>query len=149
MDNFKQENRELHEEVSALKADMDNLTALMESLVAAQNQPPSVQPQQIKATTEAPTIPVSSTPAVIQNPMPQGYPWGMTENCVPEGFNLGPQDTPVVQTTVTPAPPVVHDTPAAPPSVNMAPFANDDMYRPFTPPSEGLGLYYRMDDFQD
>ena len=37
MDNLEQENCELREEVSALKADMDNLTALMESLVAAQN----------------------------------------------------------------------------------------------------------------
>ena len=44
MDNLKLENRELCEEVSALKVGMANLTALMESLVAAQNQPPSVQP---------------------------------------------------------------------------------------------------------
>ena len=35
IDNLEQENRELHEEVSALKAGMANLTALMESLVAA------------------------------------------------------------------------------------------------------------------
>ena len=50
MDNLEQENRELREEVAALKADMANLialkaymanlTTLMESLVAAQNQPP-------------------------------------------------------------------------------------------------------------
>ena len=51
----------------------------------------------------------------------------MPENFAPEGFNLGPQDTLVVQTTVTPAPPVVHVAPAAPPSVNMIPFVNDDM----------------------
>ena len=81
--------------------------------------------------------------------MPQGYPWGILEYFVPEGFNLDPQVTPVVQTTVTSAPLVVHATRTAPPSVNMAPFANDDMYRPFPPPSEGLGLYDRMDDFQD
>ena len=35
MDNLEQENRELREEVSDLKADMANLTALMESLVVA------------------------------------------------------------------------------------------------------------------
>ena len=64
-------------------------------------------------------------------------------------LNLGPQVTPVVQTTVTPSPLVVHATPTAPPSVNMVPFANDDMYRPFPPPSGGFGLYDRMDDFQD
>ena len=70
MDNLEQENRELCEEVSALKADMANLTALMESLVAAQNQPPSVQPQQTRATTEAMIIHVSNIPAVVQNRMP-------------------------------------------------------------------------------
>ena len=70
MNNLEQENRELREEVSALKAGMANLTTLMEALVAAQNQPPSVQPQPTRATTEAPTVPVSSTPTVIQNRMP-------------------------------------------------------------------------------
>ena len=44
MDNLEQENRELREEVYALKAGMANLTALMESLVTDQNQPLSVQP---------------------------------------------------------------------------------------------------------
>ena len=39
MGNLEQENRELHKEVSALKAGMANLTALMEAMVAAQNQP--------------------------------------------------------------------------------------------------------------
>ena len=78
--------------------------------------------------------------------MPQGYPWGMPENFAPEGFNLGPQDTPIVQTIVTPAPHVVH---VAPPSVNMVPFVKDDVCRPFPPPSEDLGIYDRMDDFQE
>ena len=44
MDNLEQENRELREEVYTLKAGMANLTALMESLVAAQNHPPLAQP---------------------------------------------------------------------------------------------------------
>ena len=81
--------------------------------------------------------------------MPQGYPWGMPENFAPEGFNLGPQDAPVVPNVVTPAPPVVHTVPAAPPSVNLVPFVNEDVCRPFPPPSEDLGLYDRMDDFQE
>ena len=67
-------------------------------------------------TTEAPVVLVSATPAVIQNRMPQGYPWGILENFVPEGFNLGPQEALVIQTIVTPAPHVVHVAPAAPPS---------------------------------
>ena len=80
----------LREEVSALKDNTANLTALMESLVAAQNQPPSVQTQQTRVTTEAPIVPMSATPAVVQNRMPQGCPRGMSENFAPEGFNLGP-----------------------------------------------------------
>ena len=44
---------------------MANLTTLMEALVAAQNQPPSVQPQPTRATTEAPTVPVSATLATV------------------------------------------------------------------------------------
>ena len=102
-----------------------------------------------KVTTEAPTVPVSATPAVVHNRMPQGYPWGIPENFEPEGFNIGPQDTPVVQTIITPAPPVVHAAPAAPPSMNMVPFVNDDVCHPFPPLSEDLGLYGRMDDFQE
>ena len=70
MDNLEQENRELREVVYALKADMTNLIALMESLVASQNQPLGVQPQQTRVTTEAPTILVSATPTVVQNHMP-------------------------------------------------------------------------------
>ena len=65
MDNLEQENREQCEEVSALKAGMANLTALMESLVAAQKQPPSVQPQPTRATGEALTVPVSDAPTVV------------------------------------------------------------------------------------
>ena len=56
MDNLEQENRELREEVSALKAGLANLTTLMEALVVAQNQPPSVQPQPTRANAEVPTV---------------------------------------------------------------------------------------------
>ena len=91
MDNLEQGNRELREEVSALKAGMANLTTLMEALVAAQNQPLSVQPQPTRATTEALTISASVTPTVVQNRMPQGYPWGIPDNFSHERFNLGPQ----------------------------------------------------------
>ena len=73
--------------------------------------------------------------------MPQGYPWGMPENFRPEGYNL---DAPVVQAAATPAPPMVHVTPAtrneihhvAPPSMNAMLFVNDVVYHPVPPPSE-------------
>ena len=44
---------------------------------------------------------------------------------------------------------MVHVVPAAPPSVNMVSFVNDDVCCPFPPPSEYFGLYDRMDAFQD
>ena len=60
----------------------------------------------------------------------------MPENFAPKGFNLGPQDTPIVQTIVTPTPPVMHAAHAAAPPVNMVSFVNDDVCHPFPPPSE-------------
>ena len=42
---------------------------------------------------------------------------------------------------------MVHNVPAAPPSVNLVPF--EDVCRPFPPSSEDLSLYGRMDDFQE
>ena len=82
MENLEQENRELREEVYALKVGIANLTTLIESLVASQNQPPLVppfsQPQQRMIASEGSSIPVSVTPVTTtQNCMPQGYPWGM------------------------------------------------------------------------
>ena len=65
MDNLEQENRELREEVSALKAGMANLTALMESLVAAQNHPPLAQPQQTTVASKALIVSVYATPVAI------------------------------------------------------------------------------------
>ena len=37
----------------------------------------------------------------------------------------------------------------APPSVNAMPFVNDEVYRPAPPPSESMGFYDCLDDFQD
>ena len=86
----------------------------MESLVDAHNQPPLSQPQQTTIASEGPSIPIFVTPVTVaQNRMPQGYPWGMPENFMLEGYNLDAPVAPVVQAAATPAPPVVHITPAA------------------------------------
>ena len=37
----------------------------------------------------------------------------------------------------------------APPTVNAMSFVNDEVYCPFPPPSESVGFYDRLDDFQD
>ena len=60
-----------------------------------------------------------------------------------EGFNQVPKIAPLSQNVAAPASPMVHITHAArneihyaaPPSVNMVPFSNDDVYRPIPPPS--------------
>ena len=52
---------------------------------------------------------------------------------------------------------MVHITPAArneihyttPPSVNVMSFVNDEVYRHVPPPSKSMGLYDRLDHFQD
>ena len=135
-----QKNREVREEVTALKAGMATLTTLMESLVAAYNQPPLAQPQQIMITSEALTVPVSATPVtVVRNRMPQGYLWGMLENFMPYGYNQDAQFSPHSQAAAT----------SSPPLVNALPFINDEVYHLAPPPSESMGFYDRLDDFQD
>ena len=52
---------------------------------------------------------------------------------------------------------MVHVTPAArneiqyvaPPPVNVMPFVNDEFYCHVPPPSESVGFYVRVDNFQD
>ncbi|KAK2363606.1 hypothetical protein QL285_088571 [Trifolium repens] len=51
MDALEQENAELRGEVTTLKADLERLNAMVESLVAAQNQPPPSKPPQTTPTT--------------------------------------------------------------------------------------------------
>ena len=83
MDQLQQENRELREEVSTLKDSLERLTAMMESMVAAQNQPPPPPPLQtpIQRTviSEIVSTPISVAPVVSvpQYSMPAGFPWGM------------------------------------------------------------------------
>ncbi|GAU51647.1 hypothetical protein TSUD_414690 [Trifolium subterraneum] len=82
---LEQENRELHEEVTTLRAGMERLTAMVESLIAAQNQsptPPSPRSTQAPVqTTEVVNIPTSVPPVgAPQYQMPEGYPWGMPYN---------------------------------------------------------------------
>ena len=89
--------------------------------------------------------------------MPQGYPWGIPENFMPEGYNLDAQATPVAQAAATLAPHVVHVTSmakneihyTAPPSVNAMPFVNDEVYCLVPPPSESIGFYEWLDEFHD
>ena len=165
MKNLEQENRELREEVIALKVGMVNLNALVESLVVAQNQPPppplsphATQPKKTTVILEVLLVPISITPVTVtQYRMPCCYPWGMPGIIMLEGYNPAAQVSPFIQDVVVSAPPLVHIVPVinneinhvAPHIVNVMLVINDEVYHPTSPPSESLGFYDRMDDFQD
>ena len=145
MENIKQENRELREEVSTLKIGMAHLTTMMENLVAAQNQArtPPVQNQTVSQPQVTVTSEVVSTPIPV-NPfttvdagyqMQDGFPYGMSENFIPGGYQPVVQDP---QTVMVTAPSIVHTNP----------FAEEQIYYG-TAPSESMGIYDRMNDCQD
>ena len=150
MENIEQENRELREEVSTLKTGMAHLTSLVETLVAAQSQaraptPISTQAQtqdvsqpQVTVISEVVSTPISVIPTTIidaRYQMPPGYPWGMPPNFIPAGFNPTTQNPLAVMTT---KPPIMH----------TIPYAEEQVYHG-TAPSESMGIYDKMNDFQD
>ena len=169
MDDLEEENRELREEVSTLKESLENLDAVIESMAAAQNQQRTVISEVVAA-------PISDVP--VSSPrynMPKGFPWGMpvnfvpegyvppiseelrdaagtsrlggyklqihedgriaTENPVPGGYKLQVTEAAKATTVMSIPPPVVHITP-------------DDQIN-HAAPSEGMGVYERMDEFQE
>ena len=91
MEDLEQENHELHEEVTTLRVRMEKLTALVESLMVAQNQP-STSAAEIQTSTtvvsEIVTAPTSVTQvnSLLQHQMPKGFPWGMPFNFMLEGY---------------------------------------------------------------
>ena len=102
MEDLEQENHELHGEVATLRNEMEKLTALVESLVAVQNQPSTIVAEIQTSTpvvSEIVTVPTSVTQinSPLQHQMPKGFPWGMPYNFVPEGYQ------PAVQPLFQPA----------------------------------------------
>ncbi|MCI82192.1 hypothetical protein A2U01_0103466, partial [Trifolium medium] len=72
----------LREEVTTLRAEMGRLTAMVESMMAAQNRsptPPSPHSTQAQVMTTVISEVVTSVPPVSapQYQMPDGFPWGM------------------------------------------------------------------------
>ena len=81
--------------------------------------------------------------------MPHGYPWGIPENFLPEGYNHVAQVALFTQTASFSTPPMGHATlvsnneihHVAPPTMNDIPVINDGVYHHVPPPSESLGFY--------
>ncbi|XP_058776649.1 uncharacterized protein LOC131650968 [Vicia villosa] len=144
MEDLEQENHEFRDEVTTLRVGVERLTALVESLVAARNQPsppPSPRATQMQTKVQTTTICEVSTTSVSVAPttgpshyqMPNGYPGGMSYNFVPEGYH------PVTGTTqVTPV------MTMTPPLVHTVPQAGEPIYQ--VEPNERNEAY---DDFQD
>ncbi|XP_058783715.1 uncharacterized protein LOC131658438 [Vicia villosa] len=123
MEDLEQENHEFRDEVTTLRVGVERLTALVESLVAARNQPsppPSPHATQTQIEVQTTMICEVSTATVFVAPtiglshyqMPNGYPGGMSYNFVPEGYHPvtgASQVTPIMTMT----PPLVHTVPQA------------------------------------
>jgi hypothetical protein len=153
MDAIEQENVELRKEVTTIKADLGRLNALVDSLVAAQNQPPPPPPPQTTVTIEH-VAPVSVAPICTpQYTMLEGYPWGM-----PLHYNIGYQsnvfEIPILvvpNTTVIPQlgktiPQVTVTIPQ--PTVTISTHVlNEPIYN--VEPTESVGAYGRLDDFPE
>ncbi|XP_058726198.1 uncharacterized protein LOC131597523 [Vicia villosa] len=144
MEDLEQENHELRDEVTTLRVGVEKLTALVESLVAARNQPsPPSSPRATQTQTEVQTTTICevSTATVSMAPitglshyqMPNGYPGGMSYNFVPEGYHpvIGAAQTTPIMTVI-------------PPPVHTVPQAEEPIYQ--VEPNERGEVY---DDFQD
>ncbi|XP_058764639.1 uncharacterized protein LOC131638108 [Vicia villosa] len=144
MEDLEQENHEFRDEVTTLRVGVERLTALVESLVAARNQPsPPSSPRATQTQTEVQTTTICevSTATVSMAPitglshyqMPNGYPGGMSYNFVPEGYHpvTGAAQTTPIMTVI-------------PPPVHTVPQAEEPIYQ--VEPNERGEVY---DDFQD
>ncbi|WJX66355.1 ASTRA complex subunit [Trifolium repens] len=152
MEQVEQENTELHGQVSTLQAEVERLSALVSSMVVAQNQPPTPPPQ-ATVISEIVSTPISAAFASIpQHIMPRGYPWGMpldlnggfrpyvSEVSVPAtqqvifATQTGTFPQATVPVSMTFSAPVIHTTPQDNRPIHHA---------------ESVGAYDRMDDFQE
>lgn len=121
------------------------MIALLEALMATQNQrPPPPHPQETIISEIATTHVVSDVPIRPrrQNEMPAVYPWGMPPNYMPENFNPTTEaplvnQVPLVQPVMVITPPVVH----------VVTQVQDLIYH--TAPSKNSYVYERTEEFYD
>ncbi|KAK2369039.1 hypothetical protein QL285_082195 [Trifolium repens] len=148
MDHLEQENQALREEVTSMQAEIEKLTAMMTTVLAAQAQAQASVPQLTNTSLVQPTSTVlTSTP---QFTMPEGYPWGMPLHVFSEGFRpvvsgiqasfaqqavpVPPPGLSVPQATVTYSAPLVH--------TNL-------QYQGPVFHTESIEAFDRVDDLQD
>ncbi|CAL5204479.1 unnamed protein product [Lathyrus oleraceus] len=140
MDQLKQENQELWEEVNTLKANVERLSNMMEALVAAQNHPSPNSQETIQRIMISGILSTPISMAPLSAPryhMPSGFPWGMPPNYIPEGYRPHVTKALVVTTVMFVPHLVVHTTPY-----------NEELIF-HTAPSEVVVMDEKMDKFQD
>ncbi|XP_050919864.1 uncharacterized protein LOC127137447 [Lathyrus oleraceus] len=132
MDHLEQENRKLKKEVV-------RLAALMESVIAAQNQlsPTPATPQQRTLISEIVTTPVPMIPASESAlAIPVEFSWGMPPNFMPEGY------APTFATMLT----SISVMSVPPPVMHTLPRVEETIYH--FEPSEGPDVYEKMDEMK-
>ncbi|KAI5397398.1 hypothetical protein KIW84_063276 [Lathyrus oleraceus] len=132
MEHLEQENRDLKEEIT-------RLTAMMESVLAAQSQasPTPVTPLARTIISEMVTSTVPAATAHFATNLPAGFPWGMPPNFVPKGF------APTFASMLASSP--VMSVP--PPVVHTLPRVRDIIYH--SELSKGSDVYEKMDEMKD
>lgn len=111
MEQLEHENHELMEEVNSLKSNLERLKTMMETLVAAQNQPP-LEPIQRTVISEVVSMPISMAPAnAPRYQMHPNFPWGIPPNYVLEGYRSQVSEAPAILVVMSIPPHVIHTTP--------------------------------------
>ncbi|KAI5436199.1 hypothetical protein KIW84_022602 [Lathyrus oleraceus] len=130
MEHIEQENRELKDGIT-------RLTAMMESVLAAQSQAsptPATPPPQRTVISEVAT---STMPASAAHFAPAGFPWGIPPKVMPEGFAPTFSSMPASSPVMSVPPPVVHTLPRV----------EDTIYH--SESSKGPDVYEKMDETKD
>ncbi|XP_050914788.1 uncharacterized protein LOC127129693 [Lathyrus oleraceus] len=140
MSHLEQENQELREEVITLKDSLERLTAMMDTLVVAQNQSSNNSQDPLQRTTISENVSTPIPVAVVndqQYHMPPGFPWGIPHGYMPTGYRPENVEAPVVTAVMSVPPHVVHTTP----------YNEENIFD--AAPSEVVGVDERLEVFQD
>ncbi|KAI5405134.1 hypothetical protein KIW84_052060, partial [Lathyrus oleraceus] len=131
MEHLEQENRDFKEEIA-------RLTAMMESVLAAQSQasPNPTTPPARNVISEVVTYTMPAATAHFAPNLPAGFPWGMPPNFVSEGFAPTFASMPTSSPVMSVPPPIVHTLPRV----------EDTIYH--SEPSEGPDVYEKMDEMK-
>ena len=120
-----------------MKRNLERLTTIMETLVAAQNHP-SLETIQRTVILEVVSMPISVAPVnAPQYQMHPNFPWGIPPNYTLEGYRPQVPKAPIVPTVMSVPPPMIHTTP----------YHEEPVFH--ATPSESMGVYDKIDDFQD